>query len=97
VRLSYRNELLKLDRAAKLRNSPYRNLPRNSPPALVAYAEFDTDEFRRQARDFATLWQRCYGNAELLALKGLNHYKAAKSLADPESPLARRAFAWFGL
>jgi arylformamidase len=97
VRLCYRNELLKLDRAAELRNSPCRNLPVSGPPALVVHAEFDTDEFRRQARDFAALWQRRYGNAELLSLAGLNHYEAAESLTDPASPLARRMLAWCGL
>jgi len=97
VRLSYRNEMLKLDRAGELRNSPCRNLPDSGPPVLVGYGEFDTNEFKRQAQEFEALWQRRFGNAGRIALDGLNHYEAIESLTDPASPLSRVALRWFGL
>ena len=50
VRLSYRNEMLRLDRAAEIRNSPCRNLPERGPPALIVYGEGETAEFKRQAQ-----------------------------------------------
>jgi arylformamidase len=97
VRLSFRNEMLKLDRAAEIRNSPCRNLPHNEPPLLIAYGEYDTAEFKRQAREFFALWQRRYANSELLQLTGLNHYETIESITQPESVLARAAFRLFSL
>ncbi len=97
VRLSYRNEILKLDRAAEIRNSPCRNLPVNGSPVLIGYGEFDTAEFRRQANDFEAVWQRCYGNAGRIELAGLNHYETIETLTDPESPLSRAVMRWFSI
>jgi arylformamidase len=97
VRLSYRNEMLKLDRAAEIRNSPCRNLPVSGLPLLISHGEFDTVEFKRQAHDFEAVWQRCYGNAARIELAGLNHYETIETLVDPESPLSRATFGWFGI
>lgn len=98
VRLSYRNEMLKLDRAAELRNSPCRNLPSgDAPPLLIGYGEFDTAEFKRQAHAFETVWQRCHGNSRLVELKGLNHYECAETLFEADSVLSRLAMEWFGI
>lgn len=97
VRLSYRNEMLKLDRAGEIRNSPCRNLPLSGPPLLIGYGEFDTAEFKRQAQEFHALWQRRFGNASLLALKGLNHYETIETLTDAASSLAQATLKWFGL
>jgi arylformamidase len=97
VRLSYRNEMLKLDRAAEIRNSPCRNLPASGVPVLIGHGEFDTAEFQRQADEFETSWQRRYGNAGRIAVAGLNHYEAIETLTDPESPLSRATLKWFGI
>lgn len=98
VRLSYRNEMLKLDRAAELRNSPCRNLPTgDAAPLLIAYGEFDTAEFKRQAQAFEAVWQRCHVNSRLVELKGLNHYECAETLVDADSALSRLAIEWFGI
>jgi arylformamidase len=97
VRLSYRNEMLKLDRAAEIRNSPCRNLPVGGLPVLIGYGEFDSAEFRRQAHDFEAVWQRCYGNAGRIELAGLNHFETIETLTDPESRLSRATIKWFGI
>jgi arylformamidase len=97
VRLSFRNAMLKLDRAADIRNSPCRNLPQSGPPVVIAYAENDTAEFKRQASEFAELWQRRYGNSELLELFGLNHYESIESIMQPDSALTRAACRLFAL
>jgi arylformamidase len=97
VRLSFRNDMLKLDRAAELRNSPCRNLPDSGIPLLVGFGEFDTAEFKRQATEFSGLWQRCYGNARLVAFPGLNHYEIIETITDPGSLLSREVLDWFGL
>lgn len=97
VRLSYRNQMLKLDRAAEIRNSPCRNLPVSGLPVLIGCGEFDTAEFKRQARDFEAVWQRCYGNAGSIEFAGLNHYETIETLVDPGSQLSRATFRWFDI
>lgn len=97
VRLSFRNEMLKLDRAGEIRNSPCRNLPASGPPVLIGHGELDTAEFKRQAHEFETLWQRRFGNAGRLTLKGLNHFETIETLADPASALSQATLKWFGI
>jgi arylformamidase len=96
VRLSYRNEFLRLDRAAEIRNSPCRNLPASGAPVLVAHGELEAPEFKRQARSFAEVWQRRYGNSREMEVRSVNHYEIIETLVDPESPLARATLAWLG-
>ena len=97
VRLSFRNETLKLDRAAEIRNSPCRNLPDEPPRLLLAYGERDGAEFRRQSVEYASVWQRRYGNCRVLELPGLNHYETIETLAQPDSILSRAAIEHFGI
>ncbi len=97
VRLSYRNEMLKLDRAAEIRNSPCRNLPASGAPVLVGHGEFDTAEFKRQAHEFEAAWRHRYGNAGRITLAGLNHYETIETLTDPHSPLSLATFEWLGI
>ncbi len=97
VRLSYRNEMLKLDRAAEIRNSPCRNLPMSGPPVLIGYGELDTAEFKRQAHEFEAVWQRSHGNAGRIVLAGLNHFETIETLVDPESSLSRATLGLCGI
>jgi arylformamidase len=97
VRLSFRNEILKLDRAGEIRNSPCHNLPADGVPLLVGYGELETDEFKRQAKDFAAIWECRYGNSRLLELQGLNHYETIETITEAESTLSREVFAWFAI
>lgn len=95
VRLSYRNDMLKLDRAAEIRNSPCRNLPEEGPPTLIVYGQHETSEFKRQAMTFEAAWSRRYGNARWLELAGANHYEAIEMLVDPASEISRAVTEWF--
>jgi arylformamidase len=97
VRLSSRNEMLRLDRASELRNSPCRNLPPKGPPLLIAFGEKDTAEFRRQAQEFAGLYARRSGTVELVQLAGVNHYETIETLTVPDSVLSRAALRMFEL
>jgi arylformamidase len=97
VRLSFRNDMLKLDRAAEIRNSPCRTLPSSGPALLIAYGERDTAEFKRQAQAFFAAWQGRHGNSELLELQGLNHYQIIETIIQPSSPLAQAACRLFSL
>ena len=97
VRLSYRNEFLHLDRAMEIRNSPCRNLPMDGAPLTISYGGLETSEFKRQAKYFADLWRRCYGNCHEMELKSLNHYETIETLTSSESPLTQAAFTLFEL
>lgn len=97
VRLSYRNEVLKLDapRAAAL--SPLRHLPAKGCPIVVATAETDTAEFIRQSGDFANAWANRVAPVTRLHVMGQDHFTLIETLADPASPLGEAALALLGL
>jgi arylformamidase len=97
VRLSFRNEMLKLDRAAEIRNSPCRNLPAKPPRLLIAFGEKDTAEFCRQAQDFAALYGRRTSSVQVLELTRLNHYETIETLTVPDSQLTRATCRIFEL
>lgn len=87
VRLSYRNEVLKLDAARATALSPLRHLPAQGCPVVVATAETDTPEFIRQGAEFANAWANRSGPATLLHVMGQDHFTLIETLADPASPL----------
>jgi arylformamidase len=93
VRLSYRNELLKLDAARTAALSPIRNLPAAGCPAVVASAEKDTAEFIRQGAEFANAWANRVGPATRLHVTGHDHFTLIETLADPASPLGEATFS----
>lgn len=87
VRLSYRNQRLKLDTAAVRRLSLIHQQPTVRCPLIVAFADSDTDEFRRQTLATGDYW-RAHGNpVQTLQLSGKNHYDMVLDLADPGSAL----------
>lgn len=97
VRLSYRNEMLRLDRAAEIRNSPCRNLPERGSPILIAYGQKETAEFKRQAESFEAIWRRQCEQSRLVEIEGANHYEVIESLTIPASQFAGEVLAWFEL
>jgi arylformamidase len=94
VRLSARNDYVRLDDAAEQALSPQRHIGQLGCELIVARAEFDSDEFRRQADEFA---RAAGGRARLIEGKGLNHFEIAETLADPAALLGRAALAQMGL
>lgn len=88
VRLSARNDYLRLDERLEHELSPIRHLARISCPVTVAWSAKDSAEFVRQSREFAAAL-----GAPTLIGEGLDHFQIAETLADPASPLARAALA----
>jgi arylformamidase len=65
-------------------------------PAVIAWGEIETSEFKRQSRAFAA---RLAGNGipcTSLEVPGRNHFDVVLDLADPASPLFAAACALFG-
>ena len=86
VRLSARNEYVRLDEKLEHEYSPIRHADRIGCPVTVAWAEHEAAEFARQSREFAERLgaPRIVGNA-------MNHVEIIETLADPGSPLGRAA------
>ena len=97
VRLSYRNELLKLDERAVERLSLVRQQPTVGCPLLAAYASGDTAEFRRQTREVGHYWRRHQLDTEIIEIAGRSHYDLVLDLADPQSELFRACARQMGL
>jgi len=89
VRLSARNEYLRLDDATEEALSPQRHVGRLACPLIVAAAETDAPEFRRQARDFAAAAGRAGATVRHVEAKGFNHFDVIDTLADPEGLLGK--------
>jgi len=81
--LSHRSEYLRLEGDEVRRLSPGLNAHRLRCPVLVAYAENDTDEFRRQSREFAAGLEAAGRLLGLMACEKVNHFELMERWADP--------------
>jgi arylformamidase len=88
VRLSARNDYVRLDERLEDEFSPIRHVERIARPVTVAWAEKESAEFARQSREFAARL-----GAPTIVGAGLNHFEIIETLADASSPLARAAVA----
>lgn len=96
VRLSARNDYVKLTAETEHVLSPIRHLDKLSGPVFVGYGSLESDEFKRQSRDFAAaLGSRLA--APPAEYEGLNHYEVADTLAEPHTRLGRAALDLMGL
>jgi arylformamidase len=97
VRLSARGSYVRLDDRMEHELSPQRHVRRIGCPVVVAYAAGDSDEFRRQSRDFAAALTGASAACRVIEGSGLNHFEIAETLAEPEAVLARIAVTQMGL
>lgn len=91
VRLSARNNYVKLDKSAEQALSPIRHLEHLRAPVFVAYGEFESDEFKRQSRELAAKLGPSRLVAPVAEYAGLDHFEVAHMLADPHDGLGRVA------
>jgi arylformamidase len=88
VRLSARNEYVRIDEKLEQEYSPIRHIDRIRCPVTVGWGEKEGAEFYRQSKEFAEKLK-----APTVIGKGLNHFEVILTLADPGSPLAKAAAA----
>ena len=93
VRLSYRNEHLRLDRLAVRRNSLLYNLPKSGIPLTVAYGQHETNEFKRQSQMLSEAWQNAGNSCASLQIDGRNHFDVILELAGQNGVLAQLALS----
>ncbi|HWM40808.1 MAG TPA: alpha/beta hydrolase, partial [Burkholderiales bacterium] len=91
VRLSARNEYVRLDERIEHEYSPIRHVDRIRCPVTVAWGEKEGAEFLRQSKEFAAELKRSGRLSEAMEGKNLNHFEIVETLADPRSPLGRAA------
>jgi arylformamidase len=65
------------------------------PPAVVAWGEIETAEFKRQSRTFAARLEAGGTPCTALEIAGRNHFDVIFELGDPGSPLFAAARALF--
>jgi arylformamidase len=97
VRLSARSSYVKFDDRIEHELSPLRHVDRLTAPVVVAYAEHDSPEFRRQSEEFAEALRRIGRLQRLVVAAGLNHFEIPETLASADGLLGRAALELMGL
>jgi arylformamidase len=77
--------------------SPGLHADRMPCPVLLAHAENDTDEFRRQTLAFAGALEKAGRLHKLIDCPGVNHYELMTKYAEPGHALVRAILAQMGL
>ncbi|HEU4923453.1 MAG TPA: alpha/beta hydrolase fold domain-containing protein [Burkholderiales bacterium] len=91
VRLSARNDYVRLNERLEHEYSPIRHVDSIKCPVSVGWAEEESAEFLRQSKEFASALRSSGKLSECLEGKNLNHFEILETMADPRSPLGRAA------
>jgi arylformamidase len=89
VRLSARSSYVKFTDEMEDALSAQRHLDRLNTPLILAHGTFETPEFQRQSRDFATAAKAAGKPVQLLVAQGYNHFEIIETLASPYGLLGR--------
>ena len=87
IRYSYLQPVVMLDDECIRRCSPHNNLPRQGPPLLISVGEKESEEFRRQSRDYQAALQQAGAECSVQIEKDDDHFSILYSLCDDASPL----------
>ena len=88
VRLSARNDYVRLDHRLEFALSPILHTNRLGCDVIVGFGDRESDEFQRQAKEFARVAGR---RATLIECAGLNHFETAETLSDPRHAISLAA------
>ncbi|NXI21167.1 KFA formamidase, partial [Sterrhoptilus dennistouni] len=82
---TYVNDALKMSREVAQRNSPVRHVTPAVPAAcevLVAVAQHDSPEFRRQSQEYSQALRAAGWSVSLLDLAGVDHFDIIERLSE---------------
>jgi len=96
VRLTFRNEALKLDEEAAARNSPIKHIPVPGCPIVVTVGQLESDEFRRQSREFADAWRKAGNQVQFIEVPRLHHFSLSADFNNPENPAIKATLDLIG-
>ena len=85
------NADLRLDIEKAKALSPYYMRPVCRAPLALAWGALESDEFKRQSRDFAERWRDLGAQARLLEIPERNHLTVVEELGKRDSELAKLA------
>jgi arylformamidase len=91
VRLSARNEYVRIDEKLEHEYSPIRHAQRIRCPVTVAWSQNEAAEFYRQSQEFASVLKQQNLLVEAMVGKNQNHFTMVETMSDPASPLGRAA------
>lgn len=97
VRLSARNDYLKLDVEGARRNSSILQIPDDPPPIILCYGENEQKEFRRQSMEFAQALRERNLDVQEFDLPSLNHFDVGQQYNNPDGPVLKAFFKMIGL
>jgi len=87
VRLSYVNDMVGMNAAEALANSPYTILPNAACAIHIAVGSNETGEFKRQSVLLHTTWKQHLSCSTFMEYEGRDHFNILFDLADPSSTL----------
>src|ERR1700676_49730 len=93
VRLSWRRTYVNFTNAMADAMSSQRHIERLVAPIVVTYGTFETPDFQRQSRDFASAVRAAGKASELIEAPNYAHLEMAESLGNPYGPNGRAALA----
>ena len=97
VRQSARANYVKFTDEMVERLSPIRHLDRLSAPLIVSYGTYETPEFIRQAREFATAVRDTGKLRELIVAENYSHLELPETLCNPYGVLGAAVLKMMGL
>ncbi|MCX5516504.1 alpha/beta hydrolase [Kaistia algarum] len=87
IRLTYLNETVGLDEPMAWRNSPLHHAKLDMPPLTLVCGGGESDEFKRQQRDYAAILEQAGGYVPLHEIGDLHHFAVIETIADKGSEL----------
>jgi arylformamidase len=87
IRLISLNEGLRMDVETAKRNSPLYLTPAIALPVTVVVGGEETDESRRQSREFADAWQSEATAIEHIESRGHDHFSIIEAMTEPDNIL----------
>jgi len=90
IQLSYVNEVVGMDQAETLQNSPALHTIQNPCPVILCYGDNETNEFKRQTDEVYELLKKQNIETVCREIEGTNHFDIVFELMNENSWLFRR-------